>query len=131
MSMRSWLSDLAIGVRLAVGGGGSSVARLALSTAGIAVAVFVLLVGASLGAMAGNPNVRQSASLPDHSRVDVAPTIYAQVGDTYRTMRLEIFYVHGTGPDSPKPAALPELPKPGEMYASAALVDLLRTQEGA
>lgn len=129
--MRRWLSDLAIGVRLAVGGGRGSAARLVLSAVGIAVAVFVLLVGASLGAMSGNPHARQSASSPSHSRADVAPTIYAQFGDTYHNERLEIFYVHGTGPDSPRPAALPELPKPGEMYASAALADLLRSREGA
>lgn len=131
MSVRRWFSDLAIGVRLAVGGGRSSVVRLALGTVGIAVAVFVLLIGASLGAMSGNPNVRQGASTPNPSRADVAPTIYAQFGDTYRNQRLEIFYVHGTGPDSPKPAALPNLPKPGEMYVSAALADLLRSREGA
>lgn len=131
MSLRKWLGDLAIGVRLAVGGGRGSAARFALSAVGIAVAVFVLLVGASLGAMYGNPYARQSASSPDNSRADVAPTIYAQIGDTYHNERLEIFYVHGTGPDSPKPAALPNLPKPGEMYVSPALADLLRSREGA
>lgn len=130
MSVRKWLNDLTIGVRLAVGSGRTSAARLALSAVGIAVAVFVLLVGASVGSMSAARDAREVAVTPDYSRADVAPTIVARTGDWFRGEYVKVTYVHGTGPDSPRPAALPALPKPGEMYASAALVDLLRSAEG-
>lgn len=130
MKGRERVNDLAIGVRLAVGGGRTAMARLALSTVGIALAVLVLLVAASVGTMSANRDVRQTAGSPTNERADVAPTYYLTTGTQFHGGFVRIIYVRGTGPDSPKPAGLPALPKPGEMYVSAALADLLRSTDG-
>lgn len=130
MTVRGRMGDIAIGVRLAVGGGRTSMARLALSAVGIAVAVAVLLVAASVGTMSGNQQMRRAANWPTNERADVAPTNLQHAGGKFRHELIDIVYVRGTGPDSPKPAALPALPKPGEMYASPALIDLLRSDDG-
>lgn len=131
MKVRGWVSDFAVGVRLAVGGGRTSAARLALSALGIAIATAVLLVAASVGTMSEERGERSVSGTP---RVEplagVAPTYYAQTPTKFRDEYVTATYVWGSGPSSPKPAALPRLPKPGEMYASPALIELLRSDEG-
>jgi hypothetical protein len=124
------VNDLALGVRLAVVGR-TSMARLALSALGIAVATAVLLVAASVGTINGNRMQRQAAELYDGTPVaGVAPTYVGTTSTEFRGEHVRISYVWGSGPDSPKPKDLPALPKPGEMYASPALAELLRSAEG-
>lgn len=131
MSARGWVSDLALGVRLAVGGGRTSMARLVLSAVGIAIAVAVLLVAASVGTMSANREARQTAERGVEERVDgVAPTYVSRMTTEFRDSSVDINAIAGTAPDSPKPIGLPELPREGEMYASPALVELLRSDAG-
>lgn len=131
MRPREWLTDIALGVRLSVGGGRTSWARLALSTVGIAVAVAVLLVAASVGTMSDNRSQRQANYYAEEEPVaGVEPTLMNRTGTDFRGQTVSITYVAPTAPYSPKPASMPELPKPGEMYASQALVDLLASEDG-
>jgi hypothetical protein len=53
------------------------------------------------------------------------------MGTEFRDKRVDVLFLAPTAPDSPKPASLPELPKPGEMYVSPALAELLASDEGA
>ncbi|HEX2130496.1 MAG TPA: FtsX-like permease family protein [Actinophytocola sp.] len=132
--MRGWVSDLAMGIRLAVGGGRSSVARFALSTFGVTIAVAVLLVGASIGTMVGNNDQRDAADaywLSEQSPVEgVDPLYLAEQSTEFRGDRVEITYVHAEGDDYPLPAGVDRLPAPGEVLASPALADLLASPEG-
>jgi hypothetical protein len=125
------MSDLVLGVRLAVGGGRTSWARLALSAVGIAIATAVLLVAASAGTMHAEREVRQYADFVQDQPVEgVTPTLTDRNNTEFRGDSVRITYVAGTGPGAVKPAGLPELPAEGEMYASPALAELLASPEG-
>lgn len=131
MSVRGWMSDLVLGVRLAVGGGRTSWARLALSALGIAIATAVLLVAASVGTMHAKREARQYAHFVVDQPVDgVNPTWHDSKHTEFRDEGVDIDYVAPTAADSPKPAGLTALPKPGEMYVSPALAELLASPDG-
>ena len=131
MNVRGWTSDLVLGVRLAVGGGRTSWARLALSAVGIAIATAVLLVAASAGSMHQKREVRQYADFVQDQPVEgVNPTVTDTNYTEFRGEHVGIRYVAATGPDPAKPDALPALPEPGEMYASPALAELLASPDG-
>src|SRR2546429_7448988 len=86
--LAQWVSDLSLGVRLAVGGGRTSktgVARLVLGTIGIGIAVAVLLVGASAGPMFHARNVRDAAQQAHYQPVPgVAPLLVASRHTAFR-----------------------------------------------
>ncbi|MFI7679908.1 FtsX-like permease family protein [Actinophytocola sp. NPDC049390] len=131
MSLRGWMSDLALGVRLAVGGGRTSWARLALTAVGIAIATAVLLVGASTGNMAQQRDLRQTIDMVDDRPVEgVDPTYVDSNYTEFFGESIDVSYVAATGPNPVKPDALPTLPGPGEMYASPALAELLASPDG-
>src|SRR5262245_37841826 len=131
MSVRGWMTDFAVGVRLAVGGGRTSMARLALGALGIAIATAVLLLAASVGTISDNRSARQLADMPQSEPVDgMTPTYVLRTTTEFRGENVMLRYVYSENGDTPKPAALPELPKPGQMYVSPALGELLRSDEG-
>ncbi|MGB3437404.1 MAG: FtsX-like permease family protein [Actinophytocola sp.] len=126
-----WMSDLVLGVRLAVGGGRTSWARLALSAVGIAIATATLLVGASVGNIQAERQQRQMADFASTEPIEgVDPTFTERKYSEFLGDGLNITYVAASGPASPKPDALPALPAEGEMYASPALAELLASPEG-
>jgi ABC-type lipoprotein release transport system permease subunit len=126
------MSDLALGVRLAVGGGRTSLARFALSTFGIAVAVAVLLVGASVGTMVEGFQTRESANaIGENKPVPGVDPVYVQSGVTeFRGETIDARYVYAEGADHPVPNGMHALPGPDEVVVSPALADLLRSPEG-
>jgi hypothetical protein len=129
--MRGWGSDIAIGVRLAVGGGRTSLVRFALGAVGIAIATFVLLVAASVDRMTSQSDVRELASLPDTEVVaGVDPTYLVMATSEFRHEYVNVYYVHAEGDDHPVPSGMRELPGPGEMVASPALAELLSSADG-
>lgn len=130
--MRGWVGDLALGLRLAVGGGRSSLARFVLSTVGVAIGVAVLLVGASVGNMAHQHEVRSAADSVGPSRpVDgVDPLYWATQPTEYRGERIEVVYVYADGDNYPLPTGVERLPGPGEVLASPALAELLASPDG-
>jgi hypothetical protein len=131
-SVRGWMSDLALGVRLAVGGGRTSLARLALSTFGIALAVAVLLVGACVGTMVTGYQTREDANVvSDNQPISGVDPVYLQSGSTeFRGENISTDYLYAEGADHPVPHGMRALPGPGEVVPSPALADLLRSPEG-
>lgn len=129
---RGWVSDLALGVRLAVGGGRTSLARFALSTFGVAVAVTVLLVGASVGTIVDRYHERAMANtVGDSQPIKGVDPVYLQWGATeFRGETIDAQYVHADGGNHPVPHGMRELPGPGELVASPALADLLDSPAG-
>ncbi|TDV46925.1 ABC transporter permease [Actinophytocola oryzae] len=131
MNVRGWASDLSVGVRLAVGGGRTSMARLALSALGIAIASAVLLIAACVGTMSDHRTHRLAASMAHTEPIaGVTPTYFYRASTEFGNDDVMVTYLWSDQPDSVKPNALPSLPKTGEMYVSPALADLLRSDEG-
>ncbi len=129
--MRGWVSDLALGVRLAVGGGRTSLARFALSAIGITIATAVLLVAASVGTMMEERDHRANLSYANPEPVDgVDPLVHVQETTEFRSNFVDMSYVHATGPNPPELPGVRDIPAPGEMYLSPALAELLASDEG-
>ncbi|RSD14123.1 FtsX-like permease family protein [Amycolatopsis eburnea] len=128
------MRDLALGLRLAVGGGrmsGAALLRLAMSAFGIALAVAVLLSAAAVDHLTGAQAERAAAVKPvTEPRAGVAPLLtyawYPSAGEDY----VKITAVAATGPDSPVPPGLDRLPAPGELVVSPELATKL-TAPGA
>lgn len=128
--MKAWLNDLLIGVRLAVGGGRTSVARLVLSTVGIGIAVAVLLLASSVKPMIDARYERVAASQTGGERTDgVDPLWYMSHGTDFGKQSISVAYVWPSGPTAPVPPGIPSLPADGEMYVTPALADLLAQPE--
>ncbi|ASO22881.1 cell division protein FtsX [Actinoalloteichus hoggarensis] len=136
--LRRWAEDLALGVRLAVGGGRTPWGRISLTAIGAGMGVAVLLLLASAGTVAEQRALRESARTPD--RVDeqrgevVDPDTgfhfyqnYVDHGDT----RFRALFVDLDGSSPQPPPGVDTLPAPGEILASPALAELLRSPEGA
>ena len=131
----SRVSDLRLGLRLAVGAGRQGFVRLLLIASGIALAVGLLL--ASLGIFPAEDAVerRQGARLvrtldpgesgpPDRLLVDEAGTAFGDESIVTTFMAPE-------GDRPPVPPWLSRIPRPGEIVASPALASLLASSEGA
>ncbi|MFC5666846.1 FtsX-like permease family protein [Kitasatospora misakiensis] len=121
---------IAFALRLAVSGGREALARLAVITAAVAIGVGLLLSTlASINAV-GKANDRVlwtntgAASRTDTAPVD--PLWWWAHGDFHDGKEIFRVDVAATGPTSPVPPGLAELPAPGEYYASPALTALLR-----
>lgn len=126
-----WPRDFALGIRLAVGGGRTSWARLALGTVGIGLAAALLLLFASVGNVMAGMNGRVNAGLTSTTVVSgVSPTQYLSADITFRGTPLTGAYLHGTSPNSPVPPGIDALPGPDDVLLSPALADLLRSNDG-
>lgn len=129
--MRRWVGDLALGLRLAVSGR-SSLTRFLLSTVGIAMGVAALLLGASIGTMAHQHDLRAAATSTGPERpVDGVDPLYQSMQPTvFRGERVELVYVYAEGENHPLPRGMERLPGPGEVLASTALAELLASPDG-
>lgn len=126
-----WWHDLALGVRLAVGGGRTSLARLVLGTVGIGLAVLVLLVAASVPSILAHRDVRAGAASPSGMRVaGVDPLHLYEASTDVRGTAIRAFYLHRTGPRAPLPPGVVRVPDPGEMVVSPGLASLLAGPDG-
>ncbi|HWO61485.1 MAG TPA: FtsX-like permease family protein, partial [Umezawaea sp.] len=131
--MKGWVNDLALGVRIALGGGRSSWRRLALTGIGVGLGVAVLLVGASMPTAFAERQARQ-----DHSRVVNEQKRPSGAEALYRVYRPEHYrgdevmgsYVFPEGPRAPIPPGLQRIPADGEIVLSPALADLLASPDG-
>ncbi|SDY38184.1 Predicted ABC-type transport system involved in lysophospholipase L1 biosynthesis, permease component [Amycolatopsis xylanica] len=130
-----WAGDLALGFRLAVGGGrtsGTGITRLLLGTIGIGIAVTVLLFAASADHAISGREARKLAGVPESTPIaGVAPLTLHDGSTSFRGQRISVRYVHPGGPTSPTPPGLDRIPAPGEMVLSPALADLLRSEDGS
>jgi hypothetical protein len=127
-----WPSDLVLGIRLAVGGGRTSWARLVLSTIGIGLAAAVLLIAASVNHILTAENARSDAIEPSTTALPgVAPVGYQYGNTDFRGTTITGHYLFGGGPNSPVPPGVARLPGPDEIILSPALRSLLDSPDGA
>ncbi|MER6796374.1 FtsX-like permease family protein, partial [Amycolatopsis mediterranei] len=128
------MQDLALGLRLAVGGGrmsGAALLRLAMTAFGIALAVAVLLSAAAVQHVAGEQAARKAAIAQSTApRAGVTPLLaynwYALVGEEF----VQVTAVAATGASSPVPPGLSRLPAPGEIAVSPELAARLAGPDG-
>ncbi|MGH2843116.1 MAG: ABC transporter permease, partial [Solirubrobacteraceae bacterium] len=128
--MPGWISELGLGARLALIGGPDSRARAALTAAGVALGVMLLLLASSV------PH-----AINAHEERDAARTLVQGRGPT-RLLALEddvdydghtvtAWALQATRRDPPLPPGIRRLPGRGEMVVSPALESLLRSSGGA
>jgi hypothetical protein len=129
------MRDLALGLRLAVGGGrmsGAALLRLAMTAFGIALAVAVLLPAAAVHHLIGAQAERKAAIAPiTEPRAGVTPLLtynwyLSSVGDDF----VGVTAVAATGVNPPVPPGVDRLPAPGELVVSPELAAKLAAPDG-
>jgi hypothetical protein len=132
--IRRWAADFALGMRLALGGGGARTAlvRLTLTAVGVGLGVAVLLTASSVPNLLGARDDRASARVlaPGAPAEGVDPIHAVTRNDEFRGRGLQGYLVQLTGPRPPAAPGVDRLPGPGEVVLSPALADLLRSPEG-
>ncbi|MEV0676644.1 FtsX-like permease family protein [Actinosynnema sp. NPDC050436] len=131
--MTKWLSDLALGIRLAMGGGRTSWVRLVLTGVGIGIGVVVLLMASSVPTMLAARAERGSAGqgVPVQGDRPTSDVLYvADWMSDYRGQSIVGDFVLPSGPDAPVPPGLSRVPGDGEIALSPELARLLDSPEG-
>lgn len=128
--MNRVLSDLALGVRLAVGGSRKSWVRLVLQGVGIGMCVAVLLLAASLPTAFGNRDLRADGRDVVSKGTGSAPLLMEESAVAFRSDYVYGAYVRVLSPDAPKPPGVQRLPDDGEIVVSPKLAELLASPEG-
>jgi hypothetical protein len=136
-----------LGLRLTLGGGKEAAVRLAVTAAAVALGVGMLLITlAGINALNAQnaragwlntapPGGRLASRLPPGSRSSFpgagtsAPDAlwWLASADQFGNRTIDRVDVAATGPRSPVPPGIGQLPGPGQFYASPALSRLLRT----
>ncbi|MFD2025854.1 FtsX-like permease family protein [Promicromonospora aerolata] len=130
----SRVGDLALGVRLSVGGGRSGWVRLALIAVGVGLGVAMLLIAASvptvLDARAERAEARSVAA--DQELALGEPTALTQeVRSMYREAPLVGRVIQPEGEGAPLPPGVEQQLAPGDLVVSPALAELLASDDGA
>ncbi|MFE3550379.1 FtsX-like permease family protein [Streptomyces kronopolitis] len=130
-----WARDLAMGMRFAAGGGRAGRVRTALTAAGVALGVAVLLLGASvpglLDSWHGREQARENPGLLHPPRPADDTLQYATADTTFHGNPVRGRLVRPDGAHPPVPPGIERLPGPGHMLVSPALKELLDSPEGA
>ncbi|MEU5691410.1 FtsX-like permease family protein [Actinosynnema sp. NPDC020468] len=129
--MKSWTSDLLLGVRLALGGGRTSWARLALTAVGIGIGVALLLTASSVPTILSARDRHQAENQPITGENTPRALLETPWVTEYRGTPISGSFVEATSPTSPVPPGLTRLPGDGEIFLSPALAALLASPEGA
>ncbi|UQA93339.1 FtsX-like permease family protein [Streptomyces halobius] len=131
----TWARDLAMGMRFAAGGGREGWIRTALTAAGVALGVAVLLLGASVPSLMDSWHGREKARENLGQKHDPKPAddtlLYTSVDTTYRGAQIRGRLVRPDGAHPPVPPGVRQLPGPGRMLVSPALKELLDSPDGA
>ncbi|MEU5398587.1 FtsX-like permease family protein [Streptomyces sp. NPDC005963] len=143
---RSWLRDLAYGMRFGAFGGREGWVRNALTAVGVGLGVALLLIAASIPQIMDNRDRRAEDRTPSEmaasemtapemakpSPTGATPTgvLYADASTEYREKMVKGLLLHAEGARPALPPGIGELPGPGEMLVSPALADLLASDEG-
>ncbi|MCX2730235.1 cell division protein FtsX [Saccharopolyspora sp. NFXS83] len=127
--LRTWATDLVLGVRLAIGDRHTPWGRLALMTVGVGVGVAVLLASAALPTWLDGRNARsvgREMQSTSSATTEIPAAVLGADGSTsFRDERIRGMRVQAQRPDAPVPAGLHRLPGPGELVVSPALGELL------
>ncbi|MEU4365575.1 FtsX-like permease family protein [Promicromonospora sp. NPDC023987] len=128
------ISDLALGIRLSVGGGRSGWVRLALIAVGVGLGVTMLLVAASiptvLDAREARADARSVASAQELT-VGEPSALTQEVRSMFREDPLVGLVIQPEDDDAPLPPGVTQQLAPGEVVLSPALADLLASDDGA
>ncbi len=130
MRLRRWGSELGIGARLALGSGASTRLRGALTAAGVAFGVAVLLLAASVPTIITARDARGAARSP-RSGPGPARLRLLETDTTFAGASVTGYTLQPVRADPPVPPGLSSLPGPGEMVVSPALAGLLSGPGGA
>ncbi|NKE63540.1 ABC transporter permease, partial [Lentzea sp. PSKA42] len=128
--MNRVISDLALGVRLAVGGSRKSWMRLALQGVGIGLGVALLLFAASLPNVMDARHDRQEARNPVSQGTGPAPLLMEEQYHPFRSDHVIGSYLKALRPDAPVPPGIDRVPGDGEIFVSPAVADLLAAPGG-
>jgi len=127
-----------LGLRLTLASGREAVIRLVVIAAAVALGVGVLLVSlAGINAVHAQSARTAWLTTSEHNRRPsadeaTADPLWAQAKlDQYGAAVIERVDVAATGPRSPVPPGIPQLPGPGQFYASPALSRLLLSEPRA
>jgi FtsX-like permease family protein len=128
-----------LGLRFALAGGREAITRLALIAVAVAVGVGLLLATlAGLNAV-NTQNARYAwletgyagSNAPAAQQTSADPLWWQLRADYYQGKKIGRIDLAATGPRSPIPPGIAQLPAPGELYASPALAKLLRRTPAA
>lgn len=130
------MTALLLGVRLAFAGGRQSLLRGAMTAAGVALGVLVLLIAASVPAMIDDQEQRRDARAAVFAGGDAAQAtpsllLIRDADTTFRGDGISGRLLQADGARAAVPPGVRELPGPGEMVVSPALAELLRSEDGA
>ncbi|MCO1579341.1 ABC transporter permease [Crossiella sp. SN42] len=133
--VRRWVDDLALGIRLAVGGSRNSWARLTLTAVGIGIGVAVLLLAASFFNIKEDHDARRydRAVSQQQQQKPVPgkdPLLATRTSTEFRGQTVQGVLVQPLGATPPLPPGVSSLPGPGEFVVSPALDRLLSSAEG-
>ncbi|MGX1851447.1 FtsX-like permease family protein [Streptomyces sp. NPDC055299] len=130
-----WARDLAMGMRFAAGSGREGWVRTALTAAGVALGVAVLLLGASvpgvLDSWHGREKARENVGQAHPPRAGDDTLRYATADTVFHGTPVRGRLVRPDGAHPPVPPGIDRLPGPGRMLVSPALEKLLDSPEGA
>ncbi|QFZ23635.1 FtsX-like permease family protein [Saccharothrix syringae] len=127
--MTRWVADLALGVRLAVGGSRTSWARLALTATGVGLGVTVLLLAASVGPAREAKSERVRAAAVTATGDGPAVLKVRRVTVPWQGRGINGVELAATTPDAPAPPGVGRIPGPGELVVSPELLDLMRADD--
>ncbi|MFC4032702.1 FtsX-like permease family protein [Streptomyces polygonati] len=128
-SPRTWIRDLALGVRFAAGGGREGWTRTLLTAAGVGLGVSLLLLAAAIPAMMATRDRKEAARDTSSMTYIAKPTdhtlLIADAGTTYHDKDITGVLVHPEGTAPGRPPGVDVLPPAGHMLVSPALKKLL------
>jgi hypothetical protein len=123
--------ELALGARLTLAGGRAGLLRTGATAVAVGLGVAVLLVAASLPAMRGGHVARGDARVAtDRAAPGPGTVLVAEVPTEFRGRQVKGRLLEPGGPRAPLPPGLIRMPRPGEVFVSPALRDLLATGDG-
>ncbi|WP_066582234.1 FtsX-like permease family protein [Cellulomonas timonensis] len=136
---RQWAADLALGIRLSIGGGASGWTRLALISTGIGIGVTMLLVATTIPAVMGARSDRIADRPADGiwAASDEAPPPTEQsilvdhVRSDFRDRAIDGLVIQAEGSDPVRPPGVSQALAPGDLVVSPALARLMESDEGA
>ncbi|GGU77710.1 membrane protein [Streptomyces albospinus] len=124
-----------MGMRFAAGGGREGWIRTALTAAGVALGVAVLLIGASvptlMDAWHGREKARENLGQEHPPKAGDRTVLYSPADTTFHGERIRGRLIRPDGAHPPVPPGIRRLPGPGRMLVSPALHKLLASPEGA
>lgn len=134
MTPRRWLTDLALGARMAGSGGRSGRARTALTALGVGLGAALLLLAASVpAALAARDDRVERIEVQWGQDVaqPAADTLLVRHYDLeFRDQGVRGLLVQPEGAKPPLPPGVAQLPGPGELVVSPALARLLESADG-